>query len=101
MLGIPMPRIFRSFTVLPNLPERLKALQSLAYNLWWCWHPEAWELFRRIDADAFERLDHSPVRLLEWVSQDRIRELAADDGFLVHLDRVADQLQRYLGSKTW
>jgi starch phosphorylase len=36
-----MPRSYRTFTVLPMLPDRLQALQRLAYNLWWCWQPEA------------------------------------------------------------
>jgi starch phosphorylase len=96
-----MLRTYRTFTVLPQLPERLKALHAVAYNLWWSWHPEAWDLFRRVDADRFDELDHSPVRLLGAVGQDRIRELHADDGFLAHLDRVAGQLERYLASKTW
>jgi starch phosphorylase len=96
-----MPRSFRTFTVLPQLPERLIALHRLAYNLWWCWHPEAWELFRRIDSDLFESLDHSPVRLLGTIPTKRIKELEHDDGFLAHLDRVAGQLGQYLAAKTW
>ena len=57
-------RSIRPFTVLPCLPDRLRPLQTLAYNLWWCWNPDAVALFRRIDADLFEALDHSPIRLL-------------------------------------
>ena len=64
-----MGRPIRTFTVLPHLPERLQALQKLAYNMWWCWNHEAIALFRRIDGDAFEALDHSPVKLLGVVSQ--------------------------------
>ena len=60
-------RPIRTFTVLPHLPERLQALQKLAYNLWWCWNPEAVALFRRIDAEGFEALDHNPVKLLSKV----------------------------------
>src|SRR5216684_2230543 len=44
-------RPIRTFTVLPHLPERLQALQKLAYNLWWCWNHEAVALFARIDAE--------------------------------------------------
>ncbi|MBX7103625.1 MAG: alpha-glucan family phosphorylase [Gemmataceae bacterium] len=96
-----MARSFRTFTVLPQLPERLQALHRLAYNLWWCWHPEAWELFNRVDSDKFAELDHSPVRLIGSISQQRIRELEHDDGFLAHLDRVAGKLGQYLAAKTW
>src|SRR3954452_1038151 len=98
----PMPvRSIRTFTVLPHLPRRLQPLHKLAYNLWWCWNPDAIALFRRIDPDLFESLDNSPVRLLGATPQDRWAELAKDDGFLAHLDRVVDALEQYLGGRTW
>ena len=64
-------RSIRTFTVLPHLPDRLQPLHKLAYNLWWCWNPDAIALFRRIDPDLFESLDNSPVRLLGATPQDR------------------------------
>src|SRR5919201_617827 len=94
-------RPVRTFTVLPRLPERLLPLHQLAYNLWWCWHADAVALFRRIDADRFEELDHSPIRLLTSTTQARFEELANDDGFLAHLDRVWDAFQTYLTAPTW
>ena len=81
-------RPIRTFTVLPHLPERLQSLHKLAYNLWWCWNPEAVALFRRIDTEAFEAVGHNPVLLLSKVSQERLEELTGDDGFLASLDRV-------------
>ena len=65
-------RSIRTFTVLPNLPERLQALQGLAYNLWWCWHHDAISLFRRIDPDLFDAMENSPVKLLGAVDQARM-----------------------------
>jgi starch phosphorylase len=94
-------RSIRTFTVLPHLPDRLQPLHKLAYNLWWCWHPDAIALFRRIDPDLFESLDNSPVRLLGATPQDRWADLAKDDGFLAHLDRVVDNLDTYLRGRTW
>jgi starch phosphorylase len=94
-------RSVRPYTVLPSLPERLQSLHTLAYNLWWCWHPDAVALFRRIDPDLFDAVDHSPVRLLSSVGQGRFDELAADTDFLAHLDRVAAALAGYLSAKTW
>jgi glycogen phosphorylase len=94
-------RPVRTFTVLPRLPERLLPLHQLAYNLWWCWHADAVALFRRIDPDRFESMDHSPIRLLTSTTQKRFEELADDDGFLAHLDRVWDAFQTYLSAPTW
>jgi len=96
-----MGRPIRTFTVLPHLPERLQALQKLAYNMWWCWNYEATALYRRIDGDAFEALDHSPVKLLGVVSQSRLEELLHDDGFLAHMDRVEEAFDNYMAAATW
>jgi starch phosphorylase len=96
-----MGRPIRTFTVLPHLPERLQALQKLAYNLWWCWNHEATALYRRIDPDAWEAVDHSPVKLLGAVGQPRFEELLRDDGFLSHMDRVEQAFDDYMGASTW
>jgi starch phosphorylase len=87
--------------VLPSLPARLAPLHKLAYNLWWCWNADAVALFRRVDPDLFEALDHSPIRLLGATPQTRFDELAEDDGFHAHLDRVTAALERYLAAPTW
>jgi starch phosphorylase len=94
-------RPIRTFTVLPHLPERLQALQKLAYNLWWCWNHEAVALFSRIDSDLFVALDHSPVKLLGAIDQARLEQLLHDDGFLAHMDRVEESFDRYMSSTTW
>src|SRR6516162_5633996 len=94
-------RPIRTFTVLPHLPERLQALQKLAYNLWWCWNHEAVSLFTRIDADLFEQLDSSPVKLLGAIDQTRLEQLLHDDGFLAHMDRVEEHFDRYMSAATW
>lgn len=96
-----MGRSLRTFTVLPHLPERLQPLQKLAYNLWWCWNHEAVALFRRVDADAFEAVEHSPVKLLGAIDQARLDQLLHDDGFLAHLDRVEEAFDNYMSGPTW
>jgi len=37
------------YSVAPKIPVELKFLEELSYDLWWCWHREALELFRKID----------------------------------------------------
>src|SRR4051812_45280692 len=95
------PRTIRTFTVLPQLPARLQALHKMAYNLWLCWNHEAISLFRRIDADLWESLGHSPVKLLGAVEQARLEQLIEDDGFLAHMDRVEEEFDAYLNARTW
>jgi glycogen phosphorylase len=94
-------RTIRTFTVLPHLPERLQPLQKIAYNMWWCWNHDAVSLFRRIDDDAFERFENSPVKLLGGIDQSRLEQLLRDDGFLAHMDRVDEALNNYMATSTW
>jgi glycogen phosphorylase len=96
-----LARPIRTFTVLPQLPSRLQALQQLAYNMWWCWNHEAVSLFRRIDADRFDAVENSPVKLLGSIDQSRLEQLCRDDGFLAHMDRVQHAFDNYLSATTW
>jgi len=94
-------RSLRTFAVLPHLPERLQALQKLAYNMWWCWNHEAVSLLRRIDDDLFDAVENSPVKMLGAIDQGRLEELLRDEGFLAHMDRVEAALDNYMTSTTW
>ncbi|MFW6066097.1 MAG: DUF3417 domain-containing protein, partial [Planctomycetota bacterium] len=86
-------RPLRTFTIQPNLPENLRPLQEIAYNLWWCWQGEAMEVFRRLDSQLWERVYHNPVAMLGQVEQKRLEQLSADEGFLSHLKRVHRDLR--------
>ena len=92
----------KTFHVRPALPERLKALEELAYNLRWSWDHEAINLFRRLDRPLWEGSGHNPVLMLGSIAQERLQELAQDDAFLAHLDSVAAGLRDYVASsRTW
>ena len=95
-----MPRVCK-FTVVPKLPDNIARLLSIADNLWWCWDPEAIDLFLRIDRDLWLKVYQNPRRLLGEVSQTRLEELAKSESFLAHLDRVWDRLQAYVATQTW
>jgi starch phosphorylase len=94
-------RSYRTFTVLPHLPQRLQPLHDIAYNLWWSWNYDATALFRRIDDDQFEAAGNSPVKLLAGLDQSRLQQLEDDDGFLAHMDRVRQALDHYIAAPTW
>ena len=91
----------RKFTILPRVPERLQALETLAHNLWWTWNPDAIALFRRLDADLFSTSGHNPVKMLGVIDQKRLDALCEDVGFLAEMDRVAELFDRYLNASTW
>jgi starch phosphorylase len=91
-----------SVNVVPSLPDNLQALRELAYNLWWTWNPEAIELFRRLDRDAWEEAGHNPVPMLGMVDQATLERASADEAFLAHMERVNGAFQAYMKAPgTW
>ncbi len=71
-----------------RLPEPLGALAELAYNYRWSWTPGGPELFAAVDPDRWAACAANPVRLLQEVHPDRLRELAGDDAFLGRLSAL-------------
>jgi glycogen phosphorylase len=90
------------YTIVPKLPEKLGILRELACNLYWDWHYDIIDLFRRMDSELWETTRHNPVMMLSTMSQETLNALAADDGFLAHLERVKILVSDYLDDqKTW
>ncbi|MBN1637956.1 MAG: alpha-glucan family phosphorylase [Ignavibacteriales bacterium] len=90
-----------NFTIVPSLPKKLEMLRDIVFNLYWSWNHEAIRLFRRLDQDLWEETNHNPVKLLGMISQKRMDEVANDDGFISHLNRVYSNLEDYLKEPTW
>jgi glycogen phosphorylase len=85
-----------------NLPRRISRLETLAYNLWWTWNPDAQRLYQRIDADLWERLKHNPIRFLKQISKAQLRAMTKDRYYLDFYDRVMRNFDQYMESKdTW
>ncbi len=89
-------RPVRTFQVRPLLPDSLKPLEEIAYNLRWSWDHETIALFRRLDRDLWETSGHNPVLMLSTISQETLQEAAQDEAFLVQLDRVRRDLESYM-----
>lgn len=76
------------FNVAPAIPPELTFLETLARNMWWCWNPDAIELFRRINPQLWRKSSHNPLEFLSGIPQKRFEVLAADDAYLSHLQQV-------------
>ncbi|MFW5867377.1 MAG: alpha-glucan family phosphorylase [Armatimonadota bacterium] len=94
-------KAYRSYTVQPRLPECLQPLRDVAMNLWWSYTPDAREVLRRVDRDLWDESGHNPIKMMGMISQERWQELAADDSFRQHLDRVRADFTRHLSEETW
>lgn len=90
-----------TYTVRPQIPEPLKALEEIAGNLWLSWNYDAVMLFMRLDYDLWIESHQNPTRLLGMVSQERYEELATDDSYLAALSSCHEKFKRYKAGETW
>jgi len=87
-------KTFQTYQVFPNIPLSLEFLEELSRNLWWCWKKDAIELFRRIDPSLWVACERNPIAFLAKVTQHRFEQLADDEGYLAHLQRVKIEFQK-------
>ncbi|MFW6058630.1 MAG: alpha-glucan family phosphorylase [Phycisphaeraceae bacterium] len=100
MLNPDQARI-RAFEVVPALPQPLEPLLTLAYDLWWTWHPEAVELFLQLDRELWHQCNHNPVKMLGQLPQQTLDARAKDKDFLAALDQVLQNRQRHHQRTPW
>ena len=92
----------RTFTVVRPLPDALRPLHEIAYNLWWSWNDDARRLLERVHPDLWALTRHNPLLTLERMDPSRLETLAADADFLAHMERVLASLRGYMSSTdTW
>ena len=85
-----------------RLPPSLNRLADLAYNYWWSWTSSRTSLFRSIDPTIWDDCGHNPVTLLQWVSYDRLTQVAEDPRYVQQLATLVEQFDHYLTEEnTW
>ncbi len=94
-------RKIERFQVYPYIPDKLKPLKKIAYNIWWVWNFEAIELFRRLNVEVWREVGHNPVALLGALSQKELDEAAESESFIAHMKRVEEELDWHLSKKSW
>ncbi|HYC07343.1 MAG TPA: alpha-glucan family phosphorylase, partial [Candidatus Binatia bacterium] len=83
-----------------RLPPQLEGLRRLAYNLWWVWHPQAKNLFGRIDSTSWARY-RDPIAVLTgavaW------SDLLDNPSFMADYQSVLREFDDYVanGSDHW
>lgn len=89
-------RSIQTFQVFPDIPQSLAFLETLSRNLWWSWNQSAVELFRRINPKVWEQSGRNPIVFATHIPQERFEELAEDDSYLAHLERVRERFENRL-----
>ena len=85
---------FQTYQVYPAIPKPLSFLETLGRNLWWCWQKDAIELFRRINPRLWRESKRNPLAFLTMVSQEQLEDIAKNNSFLEHQNRVKDHFEK-------
>ncbi len=98
-------RPVRQFTVVSNVPESLRAIESLAANLHWAWDRQLARLFDRLDGTrdgrSWRDSGQHPVDLVRRTSPGCWEQLADDEHFIEQLRRARQRLDDVLDGSSW
>ena len=75
-------------------------LSSLAANLWWSWDPEVTDVFRLIDAELWEKVNHNPVLLLNEYSPEKLEERAREAVLHTRIHWAFRRFREYMAANT-
>jgi starch phosphorylase len=90
------------YSGLQPLPDKLDRLGELAVDLWWSWHPEARNLFRRLDYTLWRATAHNPVRMLWVLGRAKLEAASADPEFMRQYEQAVAALDdARSGRNTW
>ena len=91
----------KQLLVMPKLPEPIQPLNRLARNLWYSWNWDVVSLFIRMDPDLWEASYQNPVEMLSKLPQSTLQKVAANEAFLVTMDRAWEKFKTYQNLKKW
>jgi starch phosphorylase len=76
-----------------RVPEPLRPLARLAYDLRWSWMPGAAEVFASIDRERWERSAANPVELLLTADTEALEAAARDAGLIARIDDLCARVE--------
>ena len=82
------------YNVAPSVPSELRFLEELSYNMWWCYHPSAQELFERIDPVLWQEVEGNTRLFMSRLPQGKLEELARDPLYVRELKNIETEFRR-------
>jgi len=95
-----MNNTIKLINVAPSVPAELRFLEELSYNMWWCYHPEAQELFERIDPRLWQEVEGNTRLFMSSLPQGKLEELAKDPLYVRELNNVETAFRRDVNDST-
>ncbi len=87
---------WRNITVKSELPGKLQKLNELSRNLWWAWNTEGKTLFHDLDRDTWRATSENPVKMLQRLSNERIKAIQADSAMMARIDSTYELYKEYM-----
>lgn len=94
-------RPIHTLSVSTRFSSPFERLDELLRNVHWTWDQKTIDLFRQIDPVLWERTNHSPLRLLAELGEERLGRLAEDEAFMQEYREALGRLDAYVGSQGW
>ncbi len=98
-------RPVHQFSVISNVPDSLRSIESLAANLHWAWDRQLARPFDRLDGirdgRSWRETGQHPVDLVQRTSPMCWASLADDDQFIEQLGRAKQRLDDALARPSW
>ena len=88
----------RTFDIVPALPPALAPLDAIARNLWWCWSPDAIQMFHDLDSSLWSASRHNPILLLARCRQERLDQMSRDAAYVSRVTRIHAQMRDYMAA---
>jgi phosphorylase/glycogen(starch) synthase len=89
--------VWKRVLIESSFPEKLGGLEDISKNLWWTWNFEAENLFRSIDPEIWEQVEHNPITLMRQIPLDRLNQLEQDEDFNRSYTEVNAKFKDYIG----
>ncbi len=89
----------KDFYFTRDFPDNLQSLDTLSWNFYWSWKPEAVNLFREIDARLWEKCEQNPRLFLQQIGGLQLWQKANDAEYAERLKRFAAEFDDYLAEK--
>ena len=89
----------RTLNAVSELPAELSRLRDIASNIWWCWQPEAMEMFESMAPELWEACGHNPIYMVENTPAARLQELASKKSFVKAVKELAKKFDAYMAQE--
>lgn len=86
----------RTLTAVTKLPREMDRLRELAHNLWWAGNAWARSLFMALNPQAWDAVDHNPVRMIEEADPQRVKSMTRNVEYMDHYAHVMEQFDAYM-----